>query len=914
MPEMKTLNGYEVVDAKAREDIKELQNAGHATEEYVDEAIAAIPKPDYTGLATEAYVDNAIDNIPEVDLSKHALKSELPTKVSQLQNDSKFITREEVPETDLSEYAKKSEIPTVSDFVRNIPSEYITESELEAKGYLTKHQSLAGLATEKYVDDAIDAIPEVDLTPYAKKTDIPDTSGLAKKSDIPDTSIYAKKAELPDFTLYAKKSEVITEIPSEYVTEGELTNKGYATEYFVANKIAEAKLEGEEVDLSGYATKDDIKDFITEIPSEYVTESELNSKGYLTQHQSLSEYAKKSEIPDVSKFITGIPEEYVTETELDAKGYLTKHQSLAGLATEKYVDDAIDAIPAVDLSNKADREHTHPEYLTQHQDLSAYAKKSDIPDVSDFISEIPDEYVTESELEAKGYLTEHQSLDAYAKKTDIPIVPTKTSQLTNDSKFITSIPSEYVTESELNAKGYLTQHQSLTNYATKTYVNNAIEEATFEAASDIVDTLYQHNIRILPGGLMANGIYITVISTYSEKYTFETLWDYVYTNCNGQLPINVLGQTSDGSSSSTLNVVYNYMSTTGYKNSADRGFELHGILINKGSSTSVYAHKALDSTYQYKDYVTTIGDVAANAGGGDIDLSNYATKNYVDNAIEEIEIPDVSNFITMADVEAKNYLTEHQSLDGKADKNHTHSEYLTEHQSLEGYATEDYVDNAIANIDIPEGDGGSGTKFITIHARATTLSADHKAEIIKIFNELTSGYSSNKSWPEGYEFYYNPEHYHLPRLLPLTAMDFRDDQYAKSLRLTFGCSLGECYREYRFDTQPATDITNVSQGEIFYADSDSDEGAWISTFGEDGNLYNANEVYIRAYQSDNSYIKSSSYVVFAAGDYLGNHIDEMFLFENADSNNTDCYWSYNGSSINVYGSVWTDTILYKINP
>ena len=58
------------------------------------------------------------------------------------------------------------------------------------------------------------------------------------------------------------------------------------------------------IDLSGYATKEDLNGFIREIPSEYVTESELNAKGYLTEHQNLSDYAKKSEIPDVSDFQT----------------------------------------------------------------------------------------------------------------------------------------------------------------------------------------------------------------------------------------------------------------------------------------------------------------------------------------------------------------------------------------------------------------------------------------------------------------------------------------------------------------------------------------------------------------------------------------------------------------------------------
>ena len=67
-----------------------------------------------------------------------------------------------------------------------------------------------------------------------------------------------------------------------------------------------------------------------------------------------------------------------------------------------------------------------------------------IPDTSDFI--------TESEVDAKGYLTEHQSLTDYATKAEIP---TNISQLTNDS-------------------GYLTEHQSLTDYATKSYVDEAI--------------------------------------------------------------------------------------------------------------------------------------------------------------------------------------------------------------------------------------------------------------------------------------------------------------------------------------------------------------------------------------------------------------------------------------------------------
>ena len=101
--------------------------------------------------------------------------------------------------------------------------------------------------------------------------------------------------------------------------------------------------------------------------------------------------------------------------------------------------------------------------------LQDYAKTNDIPtktsqltNDSGYLTSIPSEYVTDSELSAKGYLTEHQDISNKADKSEIP---TKTSQLTNDSGYLTSIPSEYVTDSELTAKGY----------ATTNYVNQEIQ-------------------------------------------------------------------------------------------------------------------------------------------------------------------------------------------------------------------------------------------------------------------------------------------------------------------------------------------------------------------------------------------------------------------------------------------------------
>lgn len=62
---------------------------------------------------------------------------------------------------------------------------------------------------------------------------------------------------------------------------------------------------GGSADLTGYATETWVKNqgYITAVPSEYVTETELNSKGY-ARTTELSGYAKKSEIPTKTSQLT----------------------------------------------------------------------------------------------------------------------------------------------------------------------------------------------------------------------------------------------------------------------------------------------------------------------------------------------------------------------------------------------------------------------------------------------------------------------------------------------------------------------------------------------------------------------------------------------------------------------------------
>lgn len=114
-------------------------------------------------------------------------------------------------------------------------------------------------------------------------------------------------------------------------------NEKNISDFNVPTKLSEL------INDCGFITKSDTDKAIKEaiealdIPEVPTKVSELeNDAGYLTEHQNLTDYAKKSDIPDTSKFITEIPSEFITETELDSKGYLTEHQDLSEYVTKDY--------------------------------------------------------------------------------------------------------------------------------------------------------------------------------------------------------------------------------------------------------------------------------------------------------------------------------------------------------------------------------------------------------------------------------------------------------------------------------------------------------------------------------------------------------------------------------------------------
>ena len=124
-----------------------------------------------------------------------------------------------------------------------------------------------------------------------KELDVVDLSTVHKheNKDVLD-SITAE-----DISNWNAKSEFsgsyldLSDLPKIPSKVSDLSNDlSFATQSFVTNKIAEAKLEQSEIDLSGFATKDDLNDYVTldimgSTLTDYVTFTDLESEGFTTQ-------------------------------------------------------------------------------------------------------------------------------------------------------------------------------------------------------------------------------------------------------------------------------------------------------------------------------------------------------------------------------------------------------------------------------------------------------------------------------------------------------------------------------------------------------------------------------------------------------------------------------------------------------
>ena len=218
--------------------------------------------------------------------------------------------------------------------------------------YFKGHAQATYMSDGSTVEDAIknikpdlsDYVKSEELEGYAKTSDIPSLEGYAKEEDIPSLDGYVQSSELPDFNEFIKSDD----IPSL---------EGLATEDFVTSQ--------------GY---------LTEIPSEYITNTELNSKGYATKTELNSlDFDNINNTPftnDNNGELNIVDEQGNVGLKLDGeclyvKDVVAGEHTLSNKADTSYVDEAIAQI--VDGA---------PETLDTLNELSAALKdNADIVDV-----------------------------------------------------------------------------------------------------------------------------------------------------------------------------------------------------------------------------------------------------------------------------------------------------------------------------------------------------------------------------------------------------------------------------------------------------------------------------------------------------------------------------------------------------
>lgn len=412
-------------------------------------------------------------------------------------------------------------------------------------------------------------------------------------------------------------------------------------------------------------------------------------------------------------------------------GELIPEVNLEGYATEDFVREAIKNIdiPEVELyddselrnliNSKADADHLHEEYLTEHQDIShlatkeelpnldGYAKIEDIPNVDGFIKEIPAEYVTEEELTSKGYLTEHQSLAGYATKTYVLTEIAKAALEGNDIDL-----SGYATKDDLNLKADITYvdekiagieipEADLSNYYNKSEVYNKEEVNTLLPNEEIeeVKTTIQ---TIVPT--------VEKVEEILPKVEEEIL-PAVETVAELKAWVDNKNYLQDVDLSRVEENLRALENNIGYVKVDDRSFA-----------------EVIDETFAKKSEIPSIEGLAtetyvdnaiANIEHPTVDLSEYAkkeeipsteglaTEEFVTEKISEIVIPepaDLSNYYNKDEINYKFENIEHPSVDlsNYALKSELPNlegyAKLEDVPSIDGLATETFVEEKISEI------------------------------------------------------------------------------------------------------------------------------------------------------------------------------------------------------------------------
>ena len=291
---------------------------------------------------------------------------------------------------------------------------------------------------------------------------------------------------------------------------------------------------------------------VTSVTKNGTTISVVKGSTFLTSHQSLDGYVNAISVSGSGNAITSVSKSGKGITFTKGATFLTSHQSLANCVQTVTTTGSGNAVTAISKSGSTITVTKSATFLTSHQSLANYYTKSSVDTLlsgksaTSHTHSVKINGVTKTIAATGGtavdlgtYLTSHQSLADYAKKSEIP---TKVSQLTNDTGYITSSGScAYATNADkvdgvhVTWAGELTSTTYLTAWEANGSALRAIKPANVSVGnSDKLD------------GIHANGL-LTALS-----------------NSDKGISITVGGTTK-----SVSNISVNYASSAGNADTVD---------------------------------------------------------------------------------------------------------------------------------------------------------------------------------------------------------------------------------------------------------------------------------------------------------------------------------------------------------
>ena len=245
---------------------------------------------------------------------------------------------------------------------------------------------------------------------------------------------------------HSQAADAKYQVQGDYVTNDNLIHK-LNTEYYTSLQVdgfLNAKLDKDEAAKVYQPRPEQGKAFLTEIPSEYITETELTAKGFAT-----------------TSYVDGKADNKLTKNDADAL-YAEKRSD--------YVTTEI--LNGRNFATEAELHRVEVNALTRADASTTYQK------IGNYLETVPPEYVTESELLAKGYVDNNTLTNMnYATKEEL--IRSTTDMATKT--FVNNgfqIKGNYVEESVLNSKNFVNQtyvDNAVKPLAEKTYVDNQIE-------------------------------------------------------------------------------------------------------------------------------------------------------------------------------------------------------------------------------------------------------------------------------------------------------------------------------------------------------------------------------------------------------------------------------------------------------